>query len=58
MPSLSKENYPYNAKIKEFLCDFCETSASAHNKNENFVHVSADTMLIYFEKKLQNVKVM
>lgn len=36
MPSLSKENYPYNAKITEFLCDFCETPAFAHNKNAKF----------------------
>jgi hypothetical protein len=36
MPSLSKENYPYNAKITEFFCDFCEIPAFAHNKNAKF----------------------
>jgi hypothetical protein len=36
MPSLSKENYPYNAKITEFLCDFCGTQSFARYKNAKY----------------------
>jgi hypothetical protein len=36
MPTLNKDSLPYNAKITEFLCDYCETPAFAHNKNAKF----------------------